>query len=372
MIAVAQEGLPTRAQALQVRRGRPGTDFARGVRCLAQARSAHAGQESGDLRHRSRVAAGHGAVRPRFRHRPAGLLHRPDRGLAVVHGAVRQLRRGDRRRPRPRAGRRPASHAHRNQGQAPRRSEKAQRLQAGFRARSAAGRRCPRRGRRHHPGRRRRHRRHRFGQRSRGDRRIRARHPRIRRRPLRRHRRHHRDLRLDRGAHHVRCRLVVSRPHDCAGRGRRAAEDAERDRAQHPARRHDHRLPGRGGDAHGPRRLLGNRCIRARAGRAARHARFRPRSAGCCRRSASPAWTGCSSSTCLPCRAARSKPPATSTRCCSTRPAPSPSATVWRPRSSPCPASPSARRPRRRCSPALPTRRPRVARSWRWCRRNTA
>ena len=33
--------------------------------------------------------------------------------------------------------------------------------------------------------------------------------------------------------------LDLSRPHDRAGRGRRAAEDAERDRAQHPARRHD-------------------------------------------------------------------------------------------------------------------------------------
>ena len=43
--------------------------------------------------------------------------------------------------------------------------------------------------------------------------------------------------------------------------------------------------------------------------------------------SASPAWTGWCSATCSPCRAARSRPPATSTRCCSTRPAPSPWAT---------------------------------------------
>ena len=33
--------------------------------------------------------------------------------------------------------------------------------------------------------------------------------------------------------------LDLPRPHDRAGRRRRAAEDAERDRAQHPARRHD-------------------------------------------------------------------------------------------------------------------------------------
>ena len=42
---------------------------------------------------------------------------------------------------------------------------------------------------------------------------------------------------------------LVPRPHDRAGRRRRAAKDAERDRAQHPARRHDHRVPGRRGDA---------------------------------------------------------------------------------------------------------------------------
>ncbi len=57
---------------------------------------------------------------------------------------------------------------------------------------------------------------------------------------------------------------------------------------------------------------------------------------GCCRPSASPAWTGWCASTCWRCRAARSRRPATSIRCCSTRPAPSPSATGWRPRSFRC------------------------------------
>ncbi len=40
--------------------------------------------------------------------------------------------------------------------------------------------------------------------------------------------------------------LDLPRPHDRAGRGRRAAEDAERDRAEHPARRHDDHLRLRG------------------------------------------------------------------------------------------------------------------------------
>ena len=42
--------------------------------------------------------------------------------------------------------------------------------------------------------------------------------------------------------HHVLARLVVPRPHDQAGRRRRAAEDAERDRAEHSADRPDHHL----------------------------------------------------------------------------------------------------------------------------------
>ena len=60
-----------------------------------------------------------------------------------------------------------------------------------------------------------------------------------RRRSLRGHRRHARAVRLDQGAHHRGAGLDVPRPHDRAGRGRGAAEDAERDRAEHPARRPD-------------------------------------------------------------------------------------------------------------------------------------
>jgi hypothetical protein len=83
------------------------------------------------------------------------------------------------------------------------------------------------------------HRGRRLGQRGRDHRRIRSGHPRIRRRPLGRHRRHAGAVRLDPRAHHGGSRLDLHRPHDRAGRGCRAPEDAQRDRAQHPARRHD-------------------------------------------------------------------------------------------------------------------------------------
>ena len=67
----------------------------------------------------------------------------------------------------------------------------------------------------------------------------------VRRRPLGGHRRHARALGLDHGAHHVQPGRDVPRSHDRARRGRGAAEDAERDRAQHPAGRADAGLPAR-------------------------------------------------------------------------------------------------------------------------------
>ena len=88
-----------------------------------------------------------------------------------------------------------------------------------------------------HPGRRRGRRGRRLGRRERDHRRERAGDPRERRRPQRGHRRHARALRLARRAHHRRPRRDLPRPHDRAGRGRQAPEDAERDRARHPARR---------------------------------------------------------------------------------------------------------------------------------------
>ena len=88
-----------------------------------------------------------------------------------------------------------------------------------------------------------------IGRRVRDHRRVRPGDPRVRRRPQRRHRRHARDLRPDRGRDHPGARPVVPRPHDRAGRGRRAAQDPERDRAQHPARRADADLHDRRRDA---------------------------------------------------------------------------------------------------------------------------
>ena len=71
-------------------------------------------------------------------------------------------------------------------------------------------------------------------------------HPRVRRRPLRRHRRHARAVRLDR---RPRSRPnpgeTLPRPHDRARRRRQAPEDAERDRADDPARGADDHLPAR-------------------------------------------------------------------------------------------------------------------------------
>ncbi len=80
-------------------------------------------------------------------------------------------------------------------------------------------------------------------------------------------------------------------------------------------------------------------------GRAADHRRWSrcwsasspPPSGRCSRPSASPAWTGWCSATCWPCRAGPSRRRATARRCCSTRPAPSPSATARPPPSCRCP-----------------------------------
>ena len=116
-------------------------------------------------------------------------------------------------------------------------------LYEGVTASELAGRRPGRlRGRRRHSGRRRGDRGHRLRQRGGGDRRVRARDPRIRRRPVGGDRRHHRHFGPHHRSHHRLAGQFVSRPHDRAGRRRRTAEDAERDRAQHPAGRADHYL----------------------------------------------------------------------------------------------------------------------------------
>ena len=99
-----------------------------------------------------------------------------------------------------------------------------------------AGRRRRLRGGRHDPRRRRHRRGHRLRRRVGHHRRVGARHPRGRRRPLRRHRRHARALRPHRRAHHRRPRRELPRPHDRPRRGRDPPAHAERDRPLDPAR----------------------------------------------------------------------------------------------------------------------------------------
>ena len=85
--------------------------------------------------------------------------------------------------------------------------------------------------------RRRRHRGHRVGRRVGDHRRVGAGDPRVGRRPLRGHRRDARAVGPHRRADLGRARRELHRPHDRVGRRRQPAEDAERDRAQHPAGR---------------------------------------------------------------------------------------------------------------------------------------
>ena len=74
-------------------------------RLVPEARSAGADQEPGDVHRRGRQPADDDRLRPGAgrRHRAAA-VHRTGRVLAVVHGALRQLRRGDGRRARQGAG----------------------------------------------------------------------------------------------------------------------------------------------------------------------------------------------------------------------------------------------------------------------------
>ena len=63
------------------------------------------------------------------------------------------------------------------------------------------------------------------------------------------HRRHQGAVRPDRRADHPEAGGELHRPDDRPGRGRRPAEDPQRDRAEHPARRADDHLPARRGHA---------------------------------------------------------------------------------------------------------------------------
>ena len=134
---------------------------------------------------------------------------------------------------------------------------------------AAHGRRRAGQGRRVHPVRRRDRRGRRVGGRIGDHRRVGAGHPRGRRRSLGGHRRHARAVGLDQGQGHGRSRPDVPRSHDRARRRRRAAEDAERDRAQHPAGRADDRVPDGGRHAAAVCRLLRRAAVGVRAGVAA-------------------------------------------------------------------------------------------------------
>ena len=111
--------------------------------------------------------------------------------------------------------------------------------------RSAQGRRLHRPCQRNHPGRRRGHRRRGLGGRIGDHRRVGTRHPRSGRRLLRRHRRHPRAVRLAGRARDRQSGRDLRRPHDRHGGKRQAPEDAQRDRADHPAGGADHRFSGR-------------------------------------------------------------------------------------------------------------------------------
>ena len=211
----------------------------------AQARPAPDGPQPGHVRGRDRRRADHADLdRPGLRRRRAGRRRRPGwftftvafwLWLTVVFGNFAEAIAEGRGKAQADALR--AMRTRDDRAAARRRHE------AGDRARPRRRRR--RRGRRGDPRRRHRHRGHRLRRRVGHHRRVGAGHPRGRRRPQRGHRRHARALRPHRGRDHAGAGPVVPRPHDRARRGRRAAQDAERDRALDPARRPDDRVPRR-------------------------------------------------------------------------------------------------------------------------------
>ena len=174
------------------------------------------------------------------------LVRRRDRVLALADGAVRELRRGDRRGPRQGAGERAPRDAHDDAAHRRARTARSRTCRrpscsAATSWSSSAGEVIPADGEVD--------RRRRLGRRVGDHRRVGAGDPRGRRRPLGGHRRHEAALGPARDRGHPGARQVVPRPDDRARRGRRAAQDAERDRAQHPARRADDHVPRRGRDA---------------------------------------------------------------------------------------------------------------------------
>ena len=191
------------------------------VDCLRQAEPARAVAQPGDVRRLRRQHPDHAAVACRRcsgqGEAPAGFIL-AIAALAVVHRAVRQLRRS--------AGRRPQQGAGGLAARPEARTTWAKKLDAQpchgatwlpeQADEPAQGRRRAGGGRRRDPARRRSDRRRGLGRRKRHHRRIGAGDPRIGRRLLGRHRRHPRAVGLARGAHHGQSRRDLPRPHDRA------------------------------------------------------------------------------------------------------------------------------------------------------------
>ncbi len=171
---------------------------------------------------------------------PAG-LHRAGLPVALVHGALRQLRRSAGGRPGPGPGRDPAAHPGGDHRQAARRTTgatseiSAGELRKGDLVLVEAGEIIPGDGEvvegiasvdesGHH-------------------RRVGPGHPGVGRRLQLGHRRHQGALRLDQGAHLRRPRPELPGQDDRPGGRGGAPEDPQRDRPVHPAHRPDHHLP---------------------------------------------------------------------------------------------------------------------------------
>ena len=154
-------------------------------------------------------------------------VHRPRVGVAVVHRAVRQLRRGGGRGPGQGAGRHAAQDALGDRR--PRPPARRHRRRRSRRASCTVGDECVVPAGELIPGDGDDHRGHRVGRRVGDHRRVGAGDPRVGRRPLGGHRRHPRALRPDRRADHVEAGRDVPRPHD---RARRRAPRARRHRTR--------------------------------------------------------------------------------------------------------------------------------------------
>ena len=212
------------------------------IDACSQARSAGDAEEPGDVRRRSRRRADDDPAGAGHRRWPSrGRLRAADHPVAVGDRAVRQLRRGDGRGARQGAGRHAAPDPDADGRQPARRRPD----RDGARGVAAAGRRRRGRGGGVHPVRRRDHRGRRVGRRVGDHRRVGAGDPRGRRRSIGGDGRHARAVGSHRRADHRRAWPDLPRSDDRAGRGRRAPEDAERDRPEHPAGRPDDRVPDR-------------------------------------------------------------------------------------------------------------------------------